>query len=305
MIEQSQLVGEERIRGKFGREFSEQLVRVIDLMLALAGEGQPGFREHLQIVAVFGGSLQLLQSAFAIAVNPAEPEERALVTRQASDDVIGCAQRHVSVFRGRINGEQFRGFGVRLLRQAQTRHLFFHDQRVVIGFHAVGHGEHEQALAVARIAFQALHGHFARHMVGVEESIVAVFRRGPLGAAQELFVAQEKLGREDAFGVELLVEIAGRFGSLAHRIGRFELFVGDESLATAFEIQLVKITEAGVEHARGWISLDARQRRRFASSRDGLRFGGGLRRRIWHAGKSRDSKARREANSQNTTRRIS
>ena len=66
MVEQCELVGEERIRGKFGREFGEQLVRVIHLMLALAGKGQPGFREHLQIVAVVGGSLQLLGQAMAI-----------------------------------------------------------------------------------------------------------------------------------------------------------------------------------------------------------------------------------------------
>ena len=105
--------------GKFGCQFSEQLTRVFGLMFAFVGQRQPGLGERLQVVAVFGGALQLLHPFFAVAVNPAEPQERALVARQAADDVVCGAQRHIRVFGGRIDRQQFRGFGVRLLRESQ------------------------------------------------------------------------------------------------------------------------------------------------------------------------------------------
>ena len=72
----------------------------------------------------------------------------------------------------------------------------------------------------------------------------------PIGAAEKLVVVQEKFRGENALGVELLVKVAGRFGRFTQRVVRLHFLIGEKFFAAGFEIQLVEIAKAAVEHAR-------------------------------------------------------
>src|SRR5208337_1608729 len=76
VAKQRELVGEDRVGRKLRRKFLEQHPSTIGLVLALIGEGQQNLRERLQVMAVVGSLLQLLDSVLAVAVNSSEPQKR-------------------------------------------------------------------------------------------------------------------------------------------------------------------------------------------------------------------------------------
>ena len=128
--------------------------------------------------------------------------------------------------------------------------------------HPIGESENEKSVRVVGSRLQPFLGHFASFAVGINECVVAVCGSLSFHAAEKLVVVQEKLGGEDALGVEFLVEVAGRFSRFAHRIAGLHFLIGEEMLARARKIQFVELAKSRFEEGFGRVGFDSDARLR-------------------------------------------
>jgi hypothetical protein len=76
-------------------------------------ERQQNLRERPKVVAVFGGSLELLDAFFLVAADSSEPKKEPFRSRQTPNYVIRRAQAKVGVRRVRGDLQQFLRVGIR------------------------------------------------------------------------------------------------------------------------------------------------------------------------------------------------
>src|SRR5712691_1380806 len=83
--ELGQLAGEERVLGELRVQLAELRAGQLHLLFAQRRERQQQLGKRPEVVAAGRGRPELLHSAGPVAVDPADPEERPLITGQAAD----------------------------------------------------------------------------------------------------------------------------------------------------------------------------------------------------------------------------
>src|ERR1700723_3892898 len=134
-------------------------------------------------MAVFRGGTHLVHAALLITVQAAKPKEGALVTGQAANHVIAHAQRDVGILFFGGDSQQSFGVGFGLAHHGKSRELLLDDDRVVVGFHAVGYGKSEQPMDIVWLGLQEFFGLLAGLSIRLNESGVVVLFRGARDAA--------------------------------------------------------------------------------------------------------------------------
>lgn len=220
------------------------------MMFAQRSERKENLGEGLEVMPVKRGPLKLIHAAHAVAMDSAEPEKRALVHRQRTEDVVRRADGHIRIGGAGIYGEEARGVRFGLAHAVKAGELAFGDDFVVVGHHAIGKREREEAFGVARIGFQDSLSARPCLRIKLKKSVAERLIGRVRNAAKEFLVVEKIRGRENALAMELFVEITRRLSRFADRVAGVRGLEGREIGAGGIEAKLIKFVEAGVKLSR-------------------------------------------------------
>lgn len=245
-----QLIGKQRILRKLLDQFGQLRPGQIGLLFAQGHQRKQNLGKGPQVAALCRGNLQLPDAAALVAADSGEAEEEPLGGRQAADNVVGHAQREVSI--GGVRGDGQKPFGklIRLADLAQAFHLIHINQAGVVGLQAHTERHGEQATRIIGGFLQAALGQVLRPLDGGKESRAQRRVGRQRVFAQKTLVVQKELRSQNALPVALLEQIAGRFRGIAQRIFRMRVPPGGELLAGFNRLLLVKQMKTGVDFRR-------------------------------------------------------
>ena len=216
-------------------------------MLAPRHEREQRGRQRLQVVPAGGRRFELFHAAPPVAVHAAQPDEHALVRRQAADDVVGRAERDVGVDGVGLDCQEPSRGPFRAPDQTEARNLTLADQGLEVRLHAVGERQDEEAVRVVWIRLQPRLGHRARARVRGQKCGAALCVHRALDAAEQAVVVQEELRGQDPLPIELFEQVARRFGGGAQRVLRPLQPVSRDIPARGVELELVHVAEGVLE----------------------------------------------------------